>query len=128
MEIVRLVGIALIAAVLAILLRAERPELAIQVSIAAGALLLLLTVGRLVEVLELLLGLVRRAGLDLFYLNTVLKIIGVGYLVGFAAQICRDAGERAVAEKLELAGKVAIMALALPILLAVVDAVTRILP
>ncbi|MDI3279780.1 MAG: stage III sporulation protein AD [Bacillota bacterium] len=128
MEIVRLAGIGLIAAVLALLLRAERPELAIQVSIAAGALLLLLTVGRLVEVLELLLSLVRRAGLDLFYLNTVLKIIGVGYLVGFAAQICRDAGERAVAEKLELAGKVAIMALALPILLAVVDAVTRILP
>ena len=61
------------------------------------------------------------------YFSTVLKVVGIAYLAGFGAEVCRDAGERATAGKLELAGKVIILITALPVLIAVLETITRFL-
>ena len=58
----------------------------------------------------------------------ILKIIGVAYIVEFGAQISRDAGEEAIASKIELGGKIIIMVLSMPILLALIDLIIKILP
>jgi len=57
-----------------------------------------------------------RAGLESRYLAIVIKIIGVAYLCQFAAELCRDVGEGAIAGKIELAGKVMILTLSMPII------------
>ena len=62
------------------------------------------------------------------YLDVALKIIGVSYLARFAAQICRDAGEGAIAIKVEMAAKVVILALSLPVIRALIQLVIQILP
>lgn len=128
LEAARLVGVGLLVAVAALSLRGARPELAAQLSLAGGALLLLLVVQRLAGVVTVLVGLAGRAHLSAPYLDIVLKVIAVSYLVGLGAQVCRDAGERALGDKLELAGRVIILAMALPIMVAVVDTVTGMLP
>ena len=53
----------------------------------------------------------------------MLKITGIAYLSQFGMQICADAGEGAIAAKIELAGKILIMTVSAPILLAVLDVV-----
>ncbi|HEY8552693.1 MAG TPA: stage III sporulation protein AD, partial [Thermaerobacter sp.] len=69
-----------------------------------------------------------RADLDARYTATLLKIVGVAYLAEFGAQLCRDAGESALAAKVELAGKVVILLLAVPILMAVLELLIGLLP
>lgn len=128
MEPLRIVGVGLLVTVLAVVVREHRPELAVYLSLAGAALLLLLVVQRLAGLVGVLTDLAGRAHLEAPYLATVLKVIGVAYVVGLGAQVCRDAGERAVAEKMELAGKIVILSLSLPIMLAVVDTVAGILP
>ncbi|MGE5507994.1 MAG: stage III sporulation protein AD [Chitinophagales bacterium] len=128
MEPLRIVGIGLVVTFLAVVVREHRPELAVYLSLSGAALLLLLVVGRLAGLVGVLMDLAARARLEAPYLATVLKVIGVAYVVGLGAQVCRDAGERAVADKMELAGKVVILTLALPIMLAVVDTVAGMLP
>jgi stage III sporulation protein AD len=124
----QIVGLGLIAAVLLVVVRQQRPELALLLSVAAGGvifLLILTQVGRVTEVLD---RLATAARVDRLYLGTLLKIIGVSYLAEFGAQVCRDAGEQAVAARVEMAAKILIVVLALPIVVAVVDTVMRLLP
>jgi stage III sporulation protein AD len=111
-----------------LIIRQDRPELAVQLGLVLGALVFGLVLGELSGIIDGIQGLAGRAGVDRQHLTTVFRIIGVAYVAEFAGQVCRDAGEGAVAGKVEMAGKVLILALAFPIILAVLDAVLRLLP
>lgn len=128
MAILQVVGFALVVVALLVVLRQERPELAVLAGAAAGIVILVTLLDRLNLVLDAVAGLAARAGLEPFYLGTVLRIIGVAYLAEFGAQVCRDAGEGALAHKVELAGKVLILVLAVPVILAVLDLMLRMVP
>jgi len=80
-------------------------------------------VDELRAVLNVVTDMANRAGAGEFYLGTVLRVIGIAYVAEFAAQIARDAGEGALASKVELAAKVLILVLAVPVLVAVLDLV-----
>lgn len=128
MEILQVVAFALVAAVLLVGLRRERPEVAVVLAVAAGAALLVFVLRQVAAVVDGMRALVDGTGLDDRYLGSLLKVIGIAYLAEFGAQICRDAGEGALASKVELAGKVFILVLAVPVLLAVVETLLRTLP
>jgi stage III sporulation protein AD len=68
------------------------------------------------------------ANINLFYLTTILKIIGIAYIAEFGSQICKDAGEGSIAAKIEFAAKVLVMVLALPIIVAVLESILRLIP
>jgi stage III sporulation protein AD len=90
-------------------------------SLAAGAILLALILTRVQGVIGSLSEMAARAELSPIFLKTVLKVVGIAYLAGFASQVCRDAGEGAMAGKIELAGKVGILLLAMPVVWAILD-------
>ncbi|MDK2903419.1 MAG: stage sporulation protein [Clostridiales bacterium] len=127
MDIVQIVSIGLVAAILAITLRQQRPEMALIVSIAAGVVIFFMIAGKLSVAIQALNEVMRKAQLNNVYFTTVLKIIGIAYITEFGSQICKDAGEGSIASKIELAGKVLIMVLALPIVLAVFDLISSVM-
>ena len=128
MEIMQIVGLGIIATILIVVLKQTKPEFAILLSIATGVIIFILIVPQLVYVVDTISGLSSRANVDISYFNTIVKIIGMAYLVEFASQISRDAGQDSVAMKIELGGKILIMVLAIPILLALMDLIIKILP
>lgn len=128
MEILQIVGVALIVTVLTVLLRQQRPELAVQVSIAFGALVFIMMMGKITAVVDVLTELTQRANINVFYMTIIFKIIGVAYIAEFGAQVCRDAGESAVASKVEFAAKIIVIVLAVPIILAILESLIRLLP
>lgn len=127
MEITQIVGFGLVAAVLVIILRQYKPEIALLVSVAAGIALFLAILGKISAVIEVLHDLSRRANVNMVYLGAILKIVGIAYIADFGAQVCRDAGEGALASKIELAAKILILVLAIPIVMAVLDILMKIL-
>ncbi|MBE0466259.1 MAG: stage III sporulation protein AD [Candidatus Desulforudis sp.] len=127
MEITQIVGFGLVAAVLVIILRQYKPEIALLVSVAAGIALFLAILGKIGAVIEVLHDLSRRANVNMVYLGAILKIVGIAYIADFGAQVCRDAGEGALASKIELAAKILILVLAIPIVMAVLDILMKIL-
>ena len=128
MDILQIVGFCVVAAVVLTVIRRDRPEIALQVGLAVAAVVFLMIADRLLGVLTVLRDLAVRSNVNLMYLNVVLKIIGVAYVAEFGAQICRDANESAIAGKVELAGKVIILTLAVPIVIAVMEAIIKLLP
>ncbi|MDH7479476.1 MAG: stage III sporulation protein AD, partial [Syntrophomonadaceae bacterium] len=111
--------------VLIVIIKQQRPEMAMQLSLAFSAFVLMLVLGKIAGVIEVLKELTQRANVNQFYLTTVLKIIGIAYIAEFGAQVCRDAGESAVASKLEFSAKVLIVVLAVPILVAIIESLLR---
>lgn len=128
MEIFQIVGLALIAAVLSVILKNQRPEIAVQISIVTGIVIFLMLIFRISAVLSLLQEIASKVNIDFVYLTTILKIVGIAYITTFGAEVCRDAGEGAIASKIEFAGKILIMVLAIPVLMAVLETILTIMP
>ena len=82
---------------------------------------------KVTAVLQFLEQLSLKANIDFVYLNTVLKILGIAYLASFCSEICRDAGENSLASKVEFSGKILILVLAIPILMAVLQSILKIM-
>ncbi|MGI6705469.1 MAG: stage III sporulation protein AD [Clostridia bacterium] len=128
MDILQIVGVGIIAAVLAVILKAQKKEFAIHISIAAGILIFLFVLGKLVSIVNVLQDMANKIKLDFAYLTTVLKIIGIAYVAEFGSQVCKDAGEGAIASKIEFGGKIIIMTLAIPIVMALLNMIIEIIP
>ncbi len=128
MEIWQIVGLALIVTVISVVLKQIRPEIALQLTILAGASIFILVMSKIKVIVELLQNLADQANISSYYLLIVLKIVGVAYLAEFGAQICRDAGEGALASKIELAAKVGVIVLAIPIIVAITESLVRLVP
>ncbi|PYY28908.1 stage III sporulation protein AD [Paenibacillus illinoisensis] len=128
MEIIQVVGLALIATVLILIVKEQKPMFAFQISAATGIVIFMLLIGKIGAVIEVLKRLAENSGMENIYLKTVLKIIGIAYIAEFGAQIVRDAGQESIASKIELAGKVLILVLAIPIISIIIETVMKLMP
>lgn len=128
MEIVQVVGLGLVAALLAVILREYRPEMAMQVSLVAGIIIIMLVIDRVVLTVNVISDMAVGAGINLIYLQTLLRIVGIAYLAEFGAQVCRDAGEGNIASRIEFAAKIIILVMAVPVIAAVMDKVLLLVP
>lgn len=115
MNIIGIAGIAIIAAVIAAMMRRYHQEYAVIISIAAGIVILLEIFANLLPAVKQISILLSSAGLTADYALILFKTLGICFLAQFAADSCRDAGESALASKVELAGKISIVVLALPL-------------
>lgn len=128
MEIIQIIGLGFIVTLLILVIKQQRPELAIQLGLTLSAIIFLMVLSKLNVVLDLFRDLAEKANISQMYLNTILKIIGIAYVTEFGAQVCRDAGEGAVAGKIEFAGKILVMVMAVPIIALVLDTIVRLIP
>lgn len=128
MEILQIVGMGLVVTLLILIIRPQRPEIGMQLSLALAALIFFIVLGKIGVVLDLFTYMAEKASINQMYLSIILKIIGIAYIAEFGAQVCRDAGEGAVAGKIEFAGKILVMVLAVPIIAMVLDTVIKLLP
>jgi len=118
-------GFSLVVTVLLILIRKDRPEMAVLLSIAASALILIGLIKNIAQILFIFESLASKAQINSGYLKLVIKIVGIAYLAGFGAQICKDAGENSMAAKIELAGKIFILSLGIPIMAGLLEMIMR---
>ena len=128
MDIMKIVMVGIIAALLAVVLKEEKPEMAFAISIVTGLVIFVFVITKLNSVMTVLKHFAAKANIDVLYFTTILKVIAIAYITEFGAQICRDAGEGTIAAKVEFAGKVLIMVIAIPILAALMDIMIKIIP
>ena len=127
MDIMKIVGIGIIATFLAVILREQKPEIALQVSIVTGLIIFVFVITKLNSVITVLKYFASKTNIDLLYFTTILKVIAIAYITEFGAQVCKDAGEGSIASKIEFGGKVLIMIMAIPILAALMDIITKLI-
>lgn len=127
MSIFKIVSVAIIAVSIIVILKEQKPEIAMLLGVATSIILLIMIVNYLAEVIISFNNIVDKTGVDFVLFSSVLKIIGVGYITEFASNIAEDAGSKSIANKILFGGKVVIMVLALPIVNSLIDIVIGIL-
>jgi stage III sporulation protein AD len=124
MNILSLAAMGLIAAVLSIVIRQYKPEFSIYISLTAGVIILIAAISAVRPVLDVMSGLSDKVEISSVYTAALLKSLAVCYVVQLAADTCKDAGENAIAAKIETAGKFAVVIIALPLFNELVELVT----
>ena len=127
MEAARIVGLAIVGAVLCVVMRQYKPEYAMFLSIATTILLTAFSLELLNRVLASTAGFLQGSGIKYEYFSILLRVIAVSYVTQFCADICRDVQESAIAAKVELAGKMLILVMAMPIYIGVFQTIDGIL-
>lgn len=118
----------IVAVLCALLIKQEKSEYAVFISMTGCLMIFLFGISKLEVILDAIGRLDSYLGAGNEYLPILLRIVGITYLAEFAADLCRDAGFAAVAGQVELAGKLTIMAVSLPVILGILEALEGFLP
>lgn len=127
MQIVKVIGVGLIGALVAGILRQEKSEIYIFAVIASGALILIIILSSLTDVIAEFGLLVGKSGVDESLFAGVLKILGVGYITEYAASLCNDYGVSSISNKIQLAGKISIFFMTFPVLTNLIGVISSII-
>lgn len=119
--------VAIAGALCAVVVKPHAREIALAVSLCAGAVILLAVLQAAGEIKTLFSALAEAAGLAPAVLSPVLKTVGIAILTRITAALCRDAGEGGVASFVEVAGSVLALVVTAPLLQAVLDTLSALL-
>lgn len=128
MEVIKIVSIGLIGLVIIILLKQYKPEYALYASLITGILIIVLILDRLSGILQLIQSISNKANVNNQFIAILLKITGIAFLSEFAITICKDSGEAAIANKIEIATKIIIISMSIPIISSLLEIILKILP
>lgn len=112
---VKIAAICIISAVICGIMGAQGREYALYIKIAAVCLIMSAVVVYISPVIDGINSIFLRADIDDKYITVLFKAVGICYISQFACDICRDSGENALASQAELAGKAALIVLAMPL-------------
>ncbi|HDR6308655.1 TPA: stage III sporulation protein AD [Bacillus cereus] len=124
----QIVGLGLVATFLAAVLNQHKSSITSLFIVFVGSVMFLLLIDQIHSILQMIDRVASEAKVSNVYVETLLKIIGIAYIAEFGAQITKDAGQGAIASKIELAGKILILVMAIPILTVVIETILGFLP
>lgn len=128
-EIITAAGIAVIAAGAAVLLKQYKPEYAFGVSLAAGAAIIIFVMFKLGDIIGSVEEFVSLAGISNEHYKIMLRCLGVCMITKITSETCKDCGQGSISTKIDMAGKIIILAIAMPLfseIMSIVKALTEI--
>lgn len=123
MDIIKIAMLGIGGVLLALLLKQQRSEYALYISLTAAILILVFSVNRLQIVMETIQKIESYTHIDGSFVKIMIKMIGITYVAEFASGICKDAGFGAVGNQIEMFGKFSIMAVSVPVLLTLIETI-----
>ena len=126
-DIIKIVGIALVSLVFIILIKQYKPEFALYITLITGCLIFVLVMDKLETIVNMLKQICNKSGLNAKFLNILIKMTGIAYLAEFAISVCKDAGETAIANKLEIGSKAIIIVMSIPIIMNLLEVILKVL-
>lgn len=126
MGIEKIIGIALVSVIMAVLLKGYRPEISLAVSLTAMAVMFLIISPYLKTALNSFINLSEQIGLNMKYMAIIIKVIGIAYITQIAVEICRDAGENALGTKVEICGKIVIIVMSMPVIYELFEVISEV--
>ncbi len=125
MDIFKIAAIAICGVIIASIVREYKPAFALYIVIATVLFIFGYIMYQLRAVFQFLSYVYDRISYGQAFFPILLKVLAVAYIADFVAQICRDSGENAIGDKIELSGKILIFYLATPIMMSVLDTLSK---
>lgn len=125
MNVFNVVGFAILSLVLVVVFKDVKKEWSVILTILSSVIILTFVITKLDTVISLLNDLVNKSGINKEYLTLILKVTGIAYLIELTKNMCVDAGSSSLATKIELAGKVVIVVLTLPLFTTIISEIIK---
>lgn len=126
MSLISVVFAAVIVVLIALKLREMGSGYGVLMSIGACMMVMYFVISRFRQIAGYIDRLASYVSVDITYIDIILKMIGIAYICQFATDICKDAGYQAIASQVEMAGKISLILLSMPVLMSVIDLVVAI--
>lgn len=127
MEVLKISAFAIVATVLIVLVKQEKKEIGIVISILVAVLITTYGILKLDDIISLIYNLTSKTGINVKYFEIILKVVGIAYIVELTKDVCIDAGETALGSKVEMTGKIMIAAMTLPIITGIVEVLNKLI-
>ncbi len=127
MEIFKIIALGILICVVIIIVKQIKPEFAVLVLIAGSIIMLCYLFNYFTNILGVFDKIISKTGINVELFSIILKIVGIGYLIEFAANICADSGNPAIADKIVLGGKLIILTVSMPIITNLLDIIVELL-
>ena len=112
---IKIICVAIIAVILISIIKMYKPEYAIEITICASIILLYFVVEGIGYSINYINGIYNKLSYGKSYFPIILKVLVIAYITEFSVALCNDAGEKSIASKVELAGKIAIFFASIPV-------------
>ncbi|AHZ16574.1 stage III sporulation protein AD [Bacillus velezensis] len=109
-------------------MKEQKPTFAFMIVVFSGCVIFLYLIDQIYDIIRMIEKIAVNANVNMVYVETILKIIGIAYIAEFGAQLTKDAGQGAIASKIELAGKILILVMAVPILTVIIETILGLIP
>jgi len=126
MEMVQIVVICLCATIFIVVLEKQK-EFGLYLSLTVGIIVFFLIIDQLKIILDVINKISNLIKIDDIYLKVLFQILGIAFITEFGSQLCRDAGQGAIANNIELAGKIIILVVSMPVILAIINLIESII-
>ena len=126
-ELLKILAVALVTVFAHMLIKQTKPEIAILITIVGSIIIIIMAVNTLNSVITSFYKIFKTTGVDSTLLTPLLKIVAIGYIAEFGANICSDAGANSVADKILFSAKLIILVISMPIITTVIDLVVKLL-
>lgn len=123
----KIIAIALVTVFASMIVKQLKPEIAVFITLVGSVLIITMAIDSLTDIVNYFTNLFRTTGVNTELLTPLFKIIAIGYLAEFSANICSDAGAASVADKILFAAKLIILVVSLPIITSVIDMIVALL-
>lgn len=127
MEIFKIIALGILICVVIIIVKQIKPEFAVLVLIAGSIIIFCYLFNYFTNILGVFDKIISKTGINAELFSIILKIVGIGYLIEFAANICSDSGNPAIADKIVLGGKLIILTVSMPIITNLLDIIVELL-
>ena len=128
MDIFKICIIAIISVIVILTIKPQMANMSVLITIVSGVIIFMMIIHTLEKVITSILDIVSMLDIGIENIGIILKIIDISYICEFPSQICIDAGENAIASKIELAGKMLIMFISIPIITRLLSLITSLMP
>lgn len=123
----KILGVGVCTLIVSLVLKQYKPELSVLVSICGGLIIFMLALDSASNLVSEFYTLEEMVGQNVNIVKPIMKVLGVGYITEFTASLAEDSGNKSIASKIVLGGKIAICALALPLIKELVNAIISII-
>jgi stage III sporulation protein AD len=125
-ELIKIAGVGFVGGMLALTIKKDKPEAALLTALGTAVLILISVTEKIGGIINDLRIMIENCGVDIKYFVIAIKAVGIAYIAQFTAEILRDCGEGAIASKVEAAGKISILSLAMPVMTSFLELCVRV--
>lgn len=128
MDIIKIIGIGFITLIITILLKEYKKEYYIYAVLIGGAIILVYAINPIKEIISFTKEITKNNSFDNEFIELLLKLTGISILIEYAVSICKDAGENAIANKIDFGGKIVLISMSIPVISVTLESLIKLLP